>query len=660
MRNRRDVRSGIRSLSLCVAALLAAAAGQASAASSSTTEVTAPIPGGQATFRLATPDSPTSNAQRVWKLSDGVGQPATYTVTSRVIVKAPDAGVVRAGLVKDAARTGVSRIGSLAVKQAAGVSGFYVIDAGSAGEAAALATRLKAAGAFDSVELDVTAPRQLRSLPTDPLFPNQWHLRNTSVPLADINAEAAWDQGYTGAGVTIGIVEGGFQTTHPDLNGHYVSSSSQSGGVSSHATSCAGIAAAVGGNGVGVVGLAYDAGISQQIYGSSSQTANALTYANSTVDVKSNSWGPYDDGEYWYMSAVERSALETAVTTGRGGLGTIICWAAGNGGLGDRVEYDPYASSRFTFAIGAVGDQDYRAYYNEQGSSMLVVTQSSGNNRGTYTTNSGSSYTSGFGGTSSASPLGAGAVALALSANPGLTWRDVMHLLIETARKIDPTDADWSTNAAGYDISYDYGFGAIDAGALTAAAAEWTNVAEEVSDSSPVYTLNQAIPDNNSAGVTYTVPIESDIVVETVELVVNVAHARRGDLEITLTSPEGTPSLLAVSRTSDSGDNLVDYVLTSYRPFGESSAGDWTVKVADKRSGTSGTLQDVQVRVYGTAADTACSPADINADGNLNTTDINAFVNAFLAADPVADLNGDGNFNTTDINLFVSTFLAGC
>ena len=52
--------------------------------------------------------------------------------------------------------------------------------------------------------------------------------------------------------------------------------------------------------------------------------------------------------------------------------------------------------------------------------------------------------------------------------------------------------------------------------------------------------------------------------------------------------------------------------------------------------------------------------ADITGDGNLNNSDINAFVNAFLAMDPAADLNADGNFNNTDINAFVNAFLAGC
>ena len=53
------------------------------------------------------------------------------------------------------------------------------------------------------------------------------------------------------------------------------------------------------------------------------------------------------------------------------------------------------------------------------------------------------------------------------------------------------------------------------------------------------------------------------------------------------------------------------------------------------------------------------SPADLNADGSFNNTDINLFVNAFLAGDASADVNADGSLNNTDINLFVNAFLAG-
>ena len=68
-------------------------------------------------------------------------------------------------------------------------------------------------------------------------------------------------------------------------------------------------------------------------------------------------------------------------------------------------------------------------------------------------------------------------------------------------------------------------------------------------------------------------------------------------------------------------------------------------------------VDDIALEFRGCEA--AGPTADLNGDGNYNNTDINLFVQAFLAGDPAADLNSDGNYNNTDINLFVQLFLAG-
>jgi hypothetical protein len=53
-------------------------------------------------------------------------------------------------------------------------------------------------------------------------------------------------------------------------------------------------------------------------------------------------------------------------------------------------------------------------------------------------------------------------------------------------------------------------------------------------------------------------------------------------------------------------------------------------------------------------------PADLDANGILDLSDINAFVMGFPAQDPGADLNGDGVWDLADINIFVAVFTAGC
>jgi choice-of-anchor B domain-containing protein len=52
--------------------------------------------------------------------------------------------------------------------------------------------------------------------------------------------------------------------------------------------------------------------------------------------------------------------------------------------------------------------------------------------------------------------------------------------------------------------------------------------------------------------------------------------------------------------------------------------------------------------------------ADFNGDGEVNTLDVAAFLNAWAADDAGADLNGDGEVNTLDVAAFLNAWTAGC
>ena len=87
---------------------------------------------------------------------------------------------------------------------------------------------------------------------------------------------------------------------------------------------------------------------------------------------------------------------------------------------------------------------------------------------GPHPDNPNGNYTSSFNGTSAAAPSVSGGVAVLLGAYPDLTWRDVKHIMANTARKNDSTRSytrngldqyNWNANAAGYSHHYWYGFG---------------------------------------------------------------------------------------------------------------------------------------------------------------------------------------------------------
>lgn len=459
-----------------------------------------------------------------------------------------------------------------------------------------------------------------------PLFNVQWYLQNTGqtggTPGADANIIDAWSTA-TGEGVVIGIVDQGVQYIHPDLNDNYnsalsydfYSNDSDPYPLSSenHGTLVAGVAVGEGDNNIGIIGAAPDATFASLQKSSILEDYNALSYRNQDIDIYSNSWGLYEN--FVELPQLNKEAIKNGTQEGRGGLGNIYVFAAGNFALEeDNVNYDFYPNSRYTIAVAAIDHNGEHSQYSTPGASLLISGYSSnvpgdseGESIGIATTNLidfGGDFINGeyvyFGGTSAAAPLVSGVIALMLEANPNLTWRDVQHILVETAEKNDPDDPGWVQNSAGHDVNYNYGFGGIDATAAVNAALNWQTVAEEVSLNSEQINVNSVIPDNNPVGISSSLIIEEDINVEWVEVVFDANHIWRGDLEIVLTSPDGTESVLAEFR-GDNGDDYNNWMFTSARHWGESSEGEWTLTVSDEEDLIDGTWNSWQINLYGTA-----------------------------------------------------------
>ncbi len=483
----------------------------------------------------------------------------------------------------------------------------------------------------ESVSPQLRKQQAKRFIPNDALFSSQWHLRNLATPGLDVNVTTVWDS-WKGTGVRIGIVDDGLQVTHPDLspNVDTVNDHDWNDGtpndpspvvsVDHHGTACAGVAAGRGNNSIGVSGAAPEATlVGLRLIGgpaTDQDEADAANWVSNLIQLKSNSWGPNDDGlTLEAPGPLTQAAFANAAATGRGGLGTVFVWAAGNGGdVGDNSNYDGYANSRYTIAVAAVGSDGLRSYYSEPGANLLITAPSDGASLGITTTdltgangyNNGSlipdaNYTNDFGGTSSSCPLAAGVVALVLQSKPTLGWRDVQEILIRSATKVNPTDTDWVNNGAGWHFNHQYGAGLINAQAAVTLAANWANLGAEQSAVSAQTGLNVAIPDNNATGITRTFNLAANSIrVERVTVNVNITHASRGHLAVTLTSPDGTASRLA-EKHSDTGDHYANWTFSTVRSWGENATGNWTLKIADLTTGTTGTLTSATLTVFGTA-----------------------------------------------------------
>lgn len=572
-----------------------------------------------------------------------------HYVTRQVLVKLKDGAtgetVAKSADVKIASQPGYA-------------PGYVILDATTSEGALVAMEILRAQPDVESAEVLLATQKAKKFTPNDPLFSEQWHHRNTTqlggALWIDTNITTAWDS-YKGTGITIGIVDDGVEHTHPDIQPNYNtaidfdfnSNDADPAPVDlvadSHGTACAGVAAARGNNGIGVSGAAPEATLAGFRLIAAANTdqneADAFLLNNDVIHVKSNSWGWPDGSGYGGPGALATAALETGITSGRGGKGVIYVFAGGNGFYdGDNSNMDGYAGSPYVIAVAAVNDFGFQSYYSELGANLLISAPSSGglHNEGIRTTDltgeggdnnttAGTSdladrnYTNRFSGTSSACPLVSGIVALILQANPNLGWRDVQEILIHTARKNHRTDPEWATNAAGLSFNHKYGAGMIDAAAAVALAQQWTNLPALSTTQVSQTGLAVAIPDNSSTGVTRTLNFATaNFRVEHVTVTVNATHTARGDLEVILTSPSGMVSKLA-NASNDGSDNL-SWTYSSVRHWGETAAGNWTVKVADRVLADAGTLTAVTIKLLGTtnaAARIAGASATLSAEGNL-------------------------------------------
>lgn len=578
-----------------------------------------------------------------------------HFVTREVLVK------FRPGAV---AKTVAQSVGLRVSSEPDHAPGYAIIDALTSEGALLAMEALRALPEVESANVVLATQKAAKFTPNDPLFPEQWHLKNTAqlggALWADANVPSVWDT-YKGTGIIIGIIDGGLEYTHPDISPNYNTvldfdyngndSDPSPGDVTTdiHATSCAGVAAARGNNGLGGSGAAPEATLTGFRLIAAANTdqdeANAFLTHNDVIHVKSNSWGWPDGDGYGGPDALAAAAYQTGTTSGRGGKGLIYVFAGGNGlQYGDNSNYDGYANSPYVIAVGAVNDYGFQSYYSEPGANLLISAPSNGglHNAGIRTTDitgeggynntaagtndlADRNYTKTFGGTSSACPLVSGIIALMLQANPNLGWRDVQEILIRTARKNHRTDPEWATNQAGFSFNHKYGAGVVDAAAAVALAQQWTNLPAMTTTQMALTGLNPLLMDNSTTGgSTQTFNFTAaNFRVEHVTVTVGATHTCRGDLEVTLTSPSGMVSKLAQAN-EDTTANLA-WTYSTVRHWGETAAGTWSVTVNDRVATHTGTLSNVTVTLFGatnTNARIAGASATLTTEGNTPANSI--------------------------------------
>ncbi|XP_045450459.1 neuroendocrine convertase 1-like [Melitaea cinxia] len=475
--------------------------------------------------------------------------------------------------------------------------------------------------------------RRINRLFNDELWGYEWYLQDTrtdlSLPRLDLNVLPVYKLGYNGQGVRVSILDDGVEHNHTDLRDNYdpdISWDTNDGdpdpfprydakNSNSHGTRCAGEIVMTANNKKCGVGVAWgakvggvrmlDGRITDRIEG------EAIGYAWDKVDIYSASWGPSDDGktvEGPGRLAIE--ALKRGIEKGRGGKGSIFVWANGNGGgHNDNCNCDGYSSSIYTISIGSASQQGLFPWYGEICSSTLATAYSSGayKDQKIATTDTKDSCTLAHTGTSAAAPLAAGIIALALHANPNLTWRDVQHLIVWTSEYAPLSEnPGWQINSVGLWFDVRFGFGLLNAGAIVSAALNWTTVPDKC-----ICRVDASSSNNKKYTVSYRLDniIEIDVTgclvnyIEHVELIVNIQYTRRGALEIYLISPQGTEVQVLSSRPRDNSNaGFINWPLISVATWGEAATGRWKVIIQDKTNeANTGEIGPISLIIHGTS-----------------------------------------------------------
>jgi hypothetical protein len=286
-------------------------------------------------------------------------------------------------------------------------------------------------------------------LPNDPLLAELWGLQNGND--VDIDAPEAWDVVQGSRDVVVGVIDTGVDYAHEDLSANMWRNPGESGngketnGIdddgngyiddvhgwdfvandndpmddNEHGSHVAGTIAAVGNNGVGVVGVNWKASIMALKFldrngsGSASDAISAILYgAANGAHIQNNSWG---GGGF-------SQALQDAIEFARDRNVLFVAAAGNEGRNNDTTPSYPanYAVSNVV-SIAASDRNEQLASFSNFGATTVDFAAPGVD---ILSTTPGNRYQS-FSGTSMATPHTAGAAALVIARFPGIDQRAV-------------------------------------------------------------------------------------------------------------------------------------------------------------------------------------------------------------------------------------------
>lgn len=319
---------------------------------------------------------------------------------------------------------------------------------------------LRAREAIEYAEPDYIAHATL--IPNDPEWISQW-------ALSKINAPTAWDATQGADTTIIALIDSGIAPAHQDMNGklwrnddiadngvdddqngkiddtngwNFVEETNNIADPNGHGTQVAGVAGAIGNNGLGIAGLCWQCSLMPVVAMQVSDVANYSTVAEAVLYAAANgaavinlSLGGYAD------SSMLREAIAEAATT------AVIVAAAGNDD--DATPFYPAAYPE-VIAVAATDTADQKTVFSNYGAWVDIAAPGT-----EVLTTAPNGYTAPSG-TSVATPLVAGVAGLLKSLHPDWSPALITWQIVNTATWIDGNNPTYAGQL---------GYGRLDAGA---------------------------------------------------------------------------------------------------------------------------------------------------------------------------------------------------
>jgi len=439
----------------------------------------------------------------------------------------------------------------------------------------------------------------------DPYEKKEWYYDGSLLSSLSIDVYSVWKD-YTGTGVKVGVIDSQIDYRHADLSAAYDTSADYNFALGTdnptidasnlpyyHGTAVAGVISAQANNTTGTVGIAWGAtlvglGIDYSSDNVSDQIVSALN-KSVDLDVVNNSWSFTDNFSDNFAKLPELGkALVNVVANGRDGLGTSLVFAAGNAGIGGSSNYHNFQNSPYTIAVGAVNPDGTAAGFTSVGANVLL----SAGGANVYTTTVNNRYLD-VSGTSFAAPAVSATIALMLQANPNLGYRDIQQILAYSAQRQGLSDTvsfgdGWQTNGAtnsnggGMHFSDAFGYGMLNVHDAVRLAETWNQQQTYANLSTVTKTVKpegELVAGSNDH-VGFDINVTDTIDVEHVQLSMDLRWINTGDLDVYLTSPDGTQVRLVYDLPDvGRGPSLRNFTFDSVASMGELSTGTWHVDI---------------------------------------------------------------------------------